>query len=108
MYEPVTGDSSKPRLYPVALGQEEDIREEYTIHLPAGYKPDDLPDPVKIEAPFATFENSVTLDGSTLRYTRDLTIRKLEVPASSYGEYRDFTQKVSNAERSEAVLKLAP
>jgi hypothetical protein len=107
LYEPVGVDNSKPRLYPVALGAEQDLREDYTIHLPPGYKADDLPDPVKLEVSFASFENAVTLEGNTLHYTRDLQIRKLEVPAAEFAAYQDFLRQISNAERSEAVLKLA-
>ncbi len=105
LYMPGSGDPARRRLYPVALGAEEAVREEYTIQLPAGLVADDLPDPVKIESPFATFENAVTLKDGALHYRRELVIRKLEVPASQYTEYLEFFSKVGNAERAEAVLK---
>ena len=101
-------EDGKPRLYPIALGAEEDLREEYTIVLPAGYQADDLPDPVKLQAPFASFENTVRLDGNKLRYTRELAIHALEIRAADDAEYQQFFGAVANAERSEAILKPSP
>ena len=48
------------------------------------------------------------LDAHTLHYSRQLTIRRLEVPAGSYAAYSDFFSKVAAAERDEALLKPAP
>ncbi len=108
LYTPKGGDPGRQRLYPLALGLEEAVREEYTIQLPPGLVADDLPDPVKLQSPFATFENAVTLKDGALHYKRELVIRKLEVPANQYAEYVDFFSKVGNAERAEAVLKPSP
>lgn len=105
MYTLSGGDPGRARLYPLALGKEEAVREEYTIRLPGGLLADDLPDPVKLESSFATFENTVTLKDGVLHYRRELVIRKLEIPASEYPAYIEFFAKVANAERAEAVLK---
>ena len=108
LYEAETGDPAKPRLYAIALGQEEIVRESYTIKLPAHYDADDLPDPVKIETPFATFTNAVTLEGDALHYEREMKVHEMEIPASEANAYREFAGEVANAERAEAVLKPAP
>ncbi len=105
MYRATNLENGKPRLYPIALGPEEDLREDDTITLPAGYKAADLPDPVHLESPFATFESTVTMTGNTLHYTRELAIHTMELPASDLSAYQDFFGKVSNAEREEALLK---
>jgi hypothetical protein len=108
MYEPRVDDASRPRLYPIDLGEESSVQEDYTIHLPAAYKADDLPDPVKLETAFASFESSVTLEGDSLHYKRELSIRTLEVPPAQAKAYRAFIAEVGNAERSEAILKPEP
>ena len=100
--------NNKERLYPVALGREEDVHEEYTIQVPAGYTAEDLPDPVKLESSFASFQSSVSLEKGVLLYRRELVIHALEVPARDYGEYQEFFSKVAMAERDEALLKPEP
>jgi hypothetical protein len=98
-------ENGRPRLYPITLGPEEDLREDDTITLPAGYKADDLPEPVHLDSPFATFESTVTMTGNTLHYTRELAIHTMVLPATDLSAYQDFFGKVSNAEREEALLK---
>ncbi len=105
MYTAAGVDGTKPRLYPIALGEEETVREEYTIQQPPGYRADDLPDLVKLDSPFAVFRNLVTLEGGALHYRRELTVRALKLPASEAVSYREFFATVANAERAEAVLK---
>jgi hypothetical protein len=105
MYQSQNLENGRPRLYPIDLGAEEDLREDDTITLPAGYQADDLPDPVHIEVPFATFDSAVTMSGNTLHYTRTLAIHSMELPAADQALYQDFFGKVGNAEREEALLK---
>jgi hypothetical protein len=111
LYEPEVGDGRKARLYPIDMGEESAVLEDYTIELPAGggaYTPDDMPDPVKLETPFASFESSVTLQGNALHYKRALSIRAMEIAPEQYAAYREFIGQVGNAERSEAILRFAP
>jgi hypothetical protein len=108
MYQSQNLENGRPRLYPIALGAEEDLKEDDTITLPSGYKADDLPDPVHIEVPFATFDSAVTMNGNTLHYTRELAIHSMELPAADQSQYQAFFGKVGNAEREEALLKPAP
>jgi transglutaminase-like putative cysteine protease len=105
VYQAAEFATDKPRDYPIALGLEEDLREAYTIQLPPGFKADDLPDPVEIKSTFADFHTQVTLTDGALHSTRELTIRRMEVPASAMAEYKDFFAKVAAAERDEALLK---
>ena len=105
VYQAAEFTTDKPRDYPIALGLEEDVREAYTIQLPPGFKADDLPDPVEIKSTFADFHTQVTLTDGALHSTRELTIHKMELPASALAEYKDFFEKVAAAERDEALLK---
>lgn len=105
LYRPVTADTGKPRLYPLAIGQEQEIHEKYAIQLPPGYQEDALPDAVEVRTSFAVFESSVKLEGNTLHYERKLKVSKLELPADEYGQYLQFVRDVSGAERSQAVLR---
>ena len=107
-WEPATGDTVNPRQYPIALGREEALSESYTIHLPAAYAVDDLPEPLDLDTPFAAFHSTVGLDGTTLHYTSKLEIRRLQIPPADAGDYRDFIARVSNAERAQAILKPVP
>ena len=84
------------------------MSETYTIHLPAAYAPDDLPEPLDLDTPFAAFHSTVILEGATLHYASKLEIRRLQIPPGAAGDYRDFVARVSNAERAQAILKPAP
>ncbi len=108
MYQAENLENGRPRLYPIDLGPEEDLREEDTITLPAGYQPDDLPDPVHFDSPFASFQSTVTMSGNQLHYSRELKIEAMELSASDLSAYEDFFGKVGNAEREEALLKPGP
>ena len=98
-------ENGRPRLYPIVLGQQEELRENDSVAVTAGYIPDELPDPIRLQCSFATFENAVTFDGKQLHYRRILTIHALQIPASGVAEYQEFFSKVANAEQGEVILK---
>ncbi|MBV9146769.1 MAG: DUF3857 and transglutaminase domain-containing protein, partial [Acidobacteria bacterium] len=98
-------EGDKPRKFPIvfpAASHESDI---FEIELPQGFAVDELPDPVKIDVGFAEYESKTEVQGQILRYTRDYTLRKLEVPTTQETELRKLYSAIYSDERNSAVLK---
>jgi Domain of Unknown Function with PDB structure (DUF3857)/Transglutaminase-like superfamily len=97
-----------PRHMPVDLESTRTEHDDYTIELPAGYSVDELPDPVALDLGFASYKSSTTVQANTLRYTRTLTVRDLELPAAQYSELIKMAGVIHADEQSRAVLRRGP
>lgn len=97
----------KPRKYPLDMEDAHVVTDDYTITLPDGYKVDDLPDPVKVDAGFATYESKTEVQGNKLHFTRKFVERAVELPADKNDALRKLIETINNDERSEVVLKKA-
>ena len=73
--------------------------------LPPGYFVDELPDPVSLDTDFASYHSAVTADATTLHYTRDYTVKQLQLDASRYDDLRKFSERIAYDEAASAVLK---
>ncbi len=81
--------------------------DSFDIELPEGYAVDELPDPVKEDVGFASYQSSTVLNGRTIHYTRTFTVRQVELPADKYGELQRFIGVIAADEDSRVVLKRA-
>jgi hypothetical protein len=79
--------------------------DSFDIQLPDGYTVDELPDPVKADVGFASYESSTKLDGHTLHYTRKFTLRQVSLPPEKYGDLQHFISLIAADEDSRVVLK---
>jgi hypothetical protein len=81
--------------------------DSFDIQLPDGYTVDELPDPVKEDFGFASYESSTKLDGRTIHYTRTFTLRQVSLPADRYADLQRFAGIIAADEDSRVVLKRA-
>jgi len=95
----------KPRLVPIDLKQTMVAKDDFTIELPAGYTVDELPDPVKLDLGFASYESSTQVDGNLLHYTSTYTVRQVSLPADKYADVQKLALAIDADEQSKAVLK---
>ena len=95
----------KPRLVPIDLRETMQSTDSYSIHLPPGYTVDEIPDPVKLDLGFASYESRSKLDGDTLHYTRTYTVREVSLPADRYPDVQKLAAAIAADEDSRAVLK---
>ena len=102
--EPLEADR-RPRSFPVDLKQTMQEQDDYTIELPDGYVADELPEPVKLDVGFASYESSTELKGNALHYTRTYTVRDVTVPAERYADVQKLAETIGNDEQNRAVLK---
>lgn len=108
----VLGDDSyavehKPRLYPIELGGTGRETDTYEIELPLGYVVDDVPDPVKIDVGFASYQSKTEVKGNRIRYWREYVVRDLSVPPEKYADWIKLQGVIGADESSVAVLKQA-
>jgi hypothetical protein len=97
----------KRRSLPIDLDETMRGNDEFDIALPAGYSVDELPDPVKLDVGFASYESSTELRGKTLHYSRTFTLRQVTLPADKYADVQRLAGVIEADEQSRAVLKKA-
>jgi hypothetical protein len=92
----------------VAVDMEQTMvaKDDFDIELPPGYVVDELPDPVRVDVGFATYESSTVVDGRKLHYTRTYTVNAVMVPARKYADVLKLAAAISEDEQSHAVLKM--
>jgi hypothetical protein len=95
----------KKRVAPIDLKETLQATDDYEIALPAGYSVDEVPDPIKLDVGFASYESSSHVKENVLHYTRTYTVRQVSLPAEKYGDVQKLAQVISADEQSHAVLK---
>lgn len=95
----------KSRKISIDLQQTMQGKDSFDIQLPAGYTVDELPDPVKVDVGFASYESSTKLEGHTIHYTRTFTMRQVSLPPEKYADLQHFISLVAADEDSRVVLK---
>ena len=95
----------KPRKVMIDLGSTMKATDEYDIALPDGYVVDELPDPVKEDFGFASYESKTEARGNSLHYSRTFTVREVTLPAEKYAELQKLAGVIAADEDSRAVLK---
>jgi hypothetical protein len=96
------------RLVAVDLEQTMEAKDDFSIELPKGYAIDELPEPVKVDMGFASYQSSTVQEGQSLHYKRTYTVRQVTVPAEKYPEVRKLAALIEADEQSQAVLKRTP
>jgi hypothetical protein len=95
---------TKPtRRYPVVL-KSSAYSETIKFSLPSGFEVDELPDEVKMDTPFGSYQTSYAVKDGHLNFSRRLTVKSGTIPASEYARLRVFFEKMGAAEQSPVVL----
>src|SRR6185437_15560316 len=63
-------DPEKPRQYPVEFSTSTLDTDQFSIALPPGYAPEQMPPPVNISDSFLSYKSETKLVGNVLQYTR--------------------------------------
>lgn len=97
----------KPRKIAIDLGETMQASDSFDIELPDGYAVDELPNPVKADFGFASYESSTELHGHVLHYTRTYRLKEVTLPPEKYSELQKLAGLIAADEQSLAVLKRA-
>jgi hypothetical protein len=95
----------KQRRVPINLDETMQERDDYTIELPPGYSVDEIPNPIKLDLGFASYESSSTVKDNVLYYTRTYTVREVTLPADKYPDIQRLAGVIGADEQNRAVLK---
>jgi hypothetical protein len=95
--------TEKSRRAPVVLASHA-YTETVRVKLPAGFDVDELPDPLKLDAPFGAYATTYVVKDNQLTFTRTLTVRATTIPADQYATVRTFFERIRAAEQSPVVL----
>ncbi len=99
------GLDKKPRRYPIEMPSTTRDDDEYTIEIPAGYTIDDMPEPMKAESSFASYESHCEKQGSKIVYKRTYINRAMEIGTDKIAEFRAFQNHIAEDENAVVVLK---
>ncbi len=80
------------------------FNETVSVKLPAGFAVDELPDEIKLEAPFGSYKTSYEVKGDELLFKRVLAQRAGTIPVAQYQAVRTFFEKIRAAEQAPVVL----
>ncbi|UOG75888.1 DUF3857 domain-containing protein [Hymenobacter tibetensis] len=93
------------RRTPIWLDKAYSYADTVRIHVPAGFKPESLPAPVKLSTAFGTYSSQVqALPDGTLLYVRQLLVPRTRFARTEYPAYQDFRRRISSADKAQIVL----
>ena len=100
-------ETKESRKFPVEFfGPSKDV-DLFEITMPPGYVVDDLPPPVNLDYPFASYHSKTEVQGNVLRYSRTVEYKELSVPVDKIEDLKKFYRAIAGDERNNAVLKPA-
>jgi tetratricopeptide (TPR) repeat protein len=83
----------------------ETMKETITLTLPVGKKLLEIPAPVNLSSDFADYKMTYEPVGDKLLIKRELTIKKDIIPIAGYAAFRDFFNKVVEADTKQYAFK---
>lgn len=95
----------KKPLEAILLGQPGKIVHRSRLELPPGYS---VVPPIRCHEvlPYAEYSGNTVLDGGVLTTTRELVVKKTEVPLSDWESYRKFGRAVADDEYEYSFMRL--
>jgi hypothetical protein len=91
------------RMYPVVL-QSHAFTETLHLKLPDGFDVDELPDAVKLETAFGSYQTTYDVKNGELIFTRTLAQHAGSIPVDQYPVVRNFFERIRAAEQAPVVL----
>jgi transglutaminase-like putative cysteine protease len=91
------------RKHPVVLPANA-YSETVQVKLPAGFKVDELPDPVKLETPFGSYATSYEVKNNQLVFKRQLSLQATTIAPTEYEKVRKFFESIRAADNAPVVL----
>jgi hypothetical protein len=91
------------RKHPVVL-ESNAYTETVKVKLPDGFEVDELPDAMKLDAPFGTYATNYVVKDRQLSFTRSLVLRGSTIPVGDYAKVCEFFKNMRAAEQTPVVL----
>ncbi|MEZ5965569.1 MAG: DUF3857 domain-containing protein [Planctomycetota bacterium] len=97
--------SKTERTFPLLRGSPESWNTVLRYKLPPGYAPTALPEAVRVQTRFGTYEMVWTHDGNELRVERQLAFAQNRIEPAEYPQFREFATSVQRADSQVVVVK---
>ena len=94
---------AKPRTAPIRLDAET-YRDSVSLSVPAQFKVDELPDPVKLSSTYGSYSAKWTANGNSIQFEQSLEVKDTIAPAAEYTQIRKFFDEVESQQNSAVVL----
>ena len=78
------------------------------LQLPAGFVPDEIPDPVKVSGDYGSYEAYWTVSNGEILFDQTVRLKDFTAPASDYAKVRKFFDQFAGAQGSAVVLVAKP
>jgi hypothetical protein len=98
----------KPRRLPFQFEDASRETDVYEFDLPKEYAIDDVPEPVKVDMGFATYESKIEITGTKLRYSREFVRREVLLKPDQTEALRKMQGIIGADENVAVVLKRVP
>jgi hypothetical protein len=98
----------KARQYPFQFERTSRETDTFEIELPKEYAVEDVPDPVQVDAGFASYQSKVEVEGSKVRYSREFVRRDVWIGPEHTEDLRKFLGVIGADEAAVVVLKRTP
>jgi hypothetical protein len=98
-------ETKEPRKYPVEFEGPRLDTDVFEIALPAGYEVDDLPPPVDLDYPFASYHSKSEVKDGVLKYSRTFEVKDVAAGVSELDNLKKFYRVIAGDERNTAVFK---
>lgn len=86
------------RTHPFEINDNSTMVDNYTITLPIGYVPQDLPYHFEIDTDFGTYRITASVKDNILNYNRVLSFKSGTYSKDDYDNYRDFLKKIKKTD----------
>lgn len=94
------------RRFPVVYESPRFLVDSVSITVPEGLRLESMGDEqVDIEHPVGEYHATISQNGNVIQWIRTLKLRKVELPAEAYAEFRAFFLEVGKADRRQLVFK---
>lgn len=91
------------RKQPIVLDAR-NFKETIRFKLPDGFEVDELPDALKLDTAFGSYNTTYLVKDGQLVFTRNLTQLSAKIPVGQYQSVRSFFEKIRAAEQTPVVL----
>lgn len=95
--------TTSKRIYPIVLTSRV-FTETVRVKLPSSFDVEEMPDAVKLETEFGSYDTSYQIKEGYLVYTRTLLQRAATLPVEKYADVQKFFSKIREAEQTPVVL----
>jgi len=80
------------------------FKETIRFKLPEGFEVDELPDALKLDTPFGSYNTTYLVKDGQLVFTRNMKQLSEKIQVAQYQSVRSFFEKIRAAEQAPVVL----